>query len=154
MERKCMKKSRLQSTVKFLITLCVFQFMFSSCIKSKNTECVDKYNIQINQYKDNVIMGDTVSYCKLTKLLKEQNRIPELYSYSLIMANQYHFPRAYYDVYLCLINAYDMDINNMDSILIHFVKTQIEMGAKLNDMNCINLIDSINRNNRKNSKVR
>lgn len=142
MESKDLENKIVKKTGNWVFLFMLF-FVITSCKNNPKLECKDKYNTEIVQLKKSVVNGDTLSYVKLSKILFSEDRIPELYVYSLIMGNHYNYPIAYYDVYLCLIDAFDNDINTMNIELKEFSIMQLKKGSQLNCEKCIHELDSL-----------
>jgi hypothetical protein len=65
----------------------------------------------------------------------------EILPYALLMANKYHYERAYYHVYDCFIiiyanGAYNSDLDSLDNTTKKFALEYLQKGAELGEINC------------------
>jgi len=72
----------------------------------------DNLKVKILQY------GDTTAYYEMKKMLHSQNLSHEMWFYSIIMANQYHYPPANNDVNEILKSLYKnyAGLGDIDSV--------------------------------------
>lgn len=117
---------KLNKTMK--ITISIFMLMaFSSCnnlnTKEEKSDEPNETVISINHIskkendlKDLIIQnGDTNAYYSLNILFLDSRPFQEEFLiYALIMANKYHYPQAYYDVFDCIILPFNSDMNQID----------------------------------------
>lgn len=105
--------------------------MLTACTKNKR-------NItDFQQLKINIIKGNITSYEELSTKYFESNYL-DMLPYSLMMANKYHYPRAYYDVYEILMVSggcvEDHNLNCLDDLTkelaLDYLKLAIEKSDK------------------------
>jgi len=92
--------------------LLIFIALFSYSCKQKTTNPVQVITMNdtrpIEELKELVLLkGDTVAYDELAIAYMDGKYDEEYLVYSLIMANKYHYHRAYYKVYYCLISVFE-----------------------------------------------
>ncbi len=91
--------------------------------------------------------GDTIAYQKVKKLYRDYNIEREVFFYSFVMANRYHYLPAYYDVYVCLWQAFNggkhamlWDMTRFDpksrEMALHYLK----MGAKRGNKDALRVL--------------
>lgn len=131
----------------FIVLLTLF-----SCNKKvqKNNSNEKKTHSQVlyehSLLKENIITkGDTISYKKLYELYENDNKIEDMFVFSMTMANKYKYPKAYFDVFDILIgiplinnnenidqNCYDTGYNCLDEetkkIAIIYLKEAVYKG--------------------------
>lgn len=109
----------------FVITLF---FLFTCCSKKKIETQIEKQNIEepintkkfyLNYFNDEKkiailsdkikVKGDTIAYKELSYIYKLSGHDNDFLYYSFIMANDFKYNRAYYDVYIALSK---LNINN------------------------------------------
>ena len=59
--------------------------------------------------------GDTIAYKSLSKEYIDYPFPEEFLYYSFIMANKYDYLQAYFDVYICLTDIYNSNIEKIDN---------------------------------------
>lgn len=134
---------KINIRTKLLLILCV-TIMFGSCTKEAHTknnsdslitqDSICKSHASMNILKDKIISeGDTLAYLQL-KLMRNND---EFILYSMIMADNYHYPPAYYDVYLSLIRIYNGNFKIMDSQTKSLAISHLKKGAELKQAQCI-----------------
>jgi len=89
------------------IYVLVFISIFSiSCQQKKNqaVEVITMNNTRpINELKELVLLkGDTMAYVELKTAYLNEKYKEEYLLYSIIMADKYNYPSAYYQVYDCI----------------------------------------------------
>jgi len=99
----------------------------------------------LNKLIELVKKGDTIAYENLfmvflTTTTKEHSS--ELLIYSLLMANKYNYPFAYYGVYDCLWQIYPettsslMLLDSLDETTRNIALEYLQKGAELGENNC------------------
>jgi len=94
---------------KILILVCLF-FIVLSCSNNKNKKMIDTENVicmspnshsmqEEEWIKKIVYYGDTLAYQTMFDYYYDDFRMDILLGYSIIMANKYDYPQAYYDVF-------------------------------------------------------
>lgn len=79
--------------------------------------------------------GDTHAYLQL--LMHNGIRSEETLIYSMVMANKFHYPHAYYDVYKTIIDMADTYSTELDSVTMGMALDYLHKGATLGDVNCV-----------------
>jgi len=125
----------------YILVLILFGVVLSNCSQKKkqidNNKILHEMHDSISILKDKVISGDTIAYLKLRKVFNSYYEYPhEFYLYALIMANDYHYPASYFDVYYHLLGIYDGDFNKMDKDSKALAIFHLKKGAKLNNESC------------------
>lgn len=100
MKKKILRKSSFYFALLLLI--------FYSCINKKDKSYSDVL-YEIRTLKQNVLMkGDTLSYNKLYNYYEYDNKLDELLTVSIVMANRYNNSKAQYRTFdILLNNMYD-----------------------------------------------
>jgi TPR repeat protein len=89
----------------------------------------------IEELKELVLLkGDTVAYDELAIAYMDGKYDEEYLVYSLIMANKYHYHRAYYKVYYCLISVFEHhSYREIDEITKEMAISYLKRGVELKD---------------------
>lgn len=95
-----------------LIYSLIFIVIISSSCKQKRESPVQIITMNqtrpIEELKELVLLkGDTVAYDELAIAFIDEKYDEEFLIYSMIMANKYNYPRAYYNVYYCLTSVFE-----------------------------------------------
>lgn len=77
--------------------------------------------------------GDTTAFNELAIAFFNQDHKEEYLIYSVIMANKYHFPRAYYQVYNCLTSVCESSNIIIDKETMELAIKYVKKGAELKD---------------------
>jgi len=89
----------------------------------------------IEDLKDSVLKkGDTIAYRDLKFAFTSVKHDVELLPYSMLMSNKYHYPKAYYDVYCCLIALYDNNKDGIDDQTLKMALKYLRKGVELHDV--------------------
>jgi len=133
----------------FIVSLIIFGVVFSNCSEDKkqieNNQTLYKLHDSISILKDKVIKGDTLAYINLRTIFQSYYDYPqEFYLYSIIMANDYHYPPAYFDVHHYLLGIYEGDFNKMDKESRELSILHLKRGAKLNYEPCKTELKKLN----------
>lgn len=125
----------------YFIVLFVLVIIFSNCSKDKKQIDHDKTLYKLHDsiiiLKNKVIGGDTIAYINLRTIFQSYYNYPqEFYLYSIIMANDYHYPPAYFDVHRYLLGIYCGDFSKMDKESRELSILHLRRGAKLNYEPC------------------
>jgi hypothetical protein len=129
---------------KFLIgNFLIGLFFFVGCTDSKKKIINGglKNSIITDDSLKNLILtkGDTTAYYSLkVDYLDDSNE--GLLFWSLVMANKYNFPEAYYDVFFILRNSFNNDwsnksLDNMDNNTREFALKYLTIAANKNSLN-------------------
>ena len=89
-----------------------------SCQKKNNGIPTNNTSaIQVNEFKKLALeKGDTIAYSELSNYYMDISNEGLLYS-ALMMANKYHYSRAYYDVYETITeSSYKKEFTELDSL--------------------------------------
>jgi TPR repeat protein len=86
----------------------------------------------INELKELVLTkGDTAAYDELAIAFMNEKYYEEYLIYSILMANKYHYPRAYFYVYFCLAFQLEYDVKSLDeetiALAIRYLKKAVEL---------------------------
>jgi hypothetical protein len=87
-----------------------------------------------------IMSGDTVAYFKYVFFAKNS---PESLPYALFMANNHHYPQAFFDVYYFTLMLYKDYKLQIDSISYYFAFQYLLKGSELGNSNCNNQLASI-----------
>ncbi len=141
-------KTQIQQQI-FIIAIIILGVMLSNCSVDKkqieNSETLYKLHDSISILKDKVIKGDTLAYKNLRTIFHKYYDYPqEFYLYSIIMANDYHYPPAYFDVHTYLLEIYEGDFNKMDKESRELSVLHLTRGAKLNYEPCKTELKKLN----------
>ncbi|MGE5436665.1 MAG: hypothetical protein ACM3O3_05505 [Syntrophothermus sp.] len=98
--------------------LLLIAIVFVSC-KQKRERAIEVITMNntrpINELKELVLLkGDTVAYDELETAFMNEKYKEEYLIYSMIMANKYNYPRAYFQVYYCLVSIYEHHLGTID----------------------------------------
>ena len=133
----------MKNNVKFgyIIVIIAFGFLLSNCSKNKNhdenNDILFKMQDSICTLRNKVLLGDTLAYINLKKIFDSYYEYPqEFFLYSIIMANDFHYPSAYFDVYQYLTGIYNGEFNKMDKDSKELAILHLRRGAKLNNKSC------------------
>lgn len=107
---------------RLVLTLPIVLFAFISCDMKKSetnsNESIRSMNqptVSESELKEAILYnGDTSAYYELSVSYFDHSIQEEFLFYSLIMANKYDYPQAYFDVYFYLTQIFSSDINNID----------------------------------------
>jgi hypothetical protein len=121
--------------MKYLYLLSLVMLIVFSC-KRKEVNSTKVYTINdtrpINELKKLVLSkGDTVAYNELAIAYLNEDFEEEYLIYSIVMANKYNYPHAYYRVYDCLTFTFEhygavIDENTKD-LAIKYLKRGVEL---------------------------
>jgi len=111
-DKKLMFKRNLKIVLVNLILLTIFGFYYVERQKQLDVLTTENANrehlfnlykrtdILIKSLRRRVLNGDTIAYNRLRAVYMNTPHEGEFIFYSIIVANKYHYPLAYYDVYL------------------------------------------------------
>lgn len=125
-----------------VIVICMILMCLFGCSQKPqqidHSELLYKMHDSIVSLKVRVVSsGDTTAYNALKNIYNSYYDNPkEHIIYSLIMANDYHYPTAYFDVYQNLLGIYDGDFNKMDKESKALAVLHLKRGAELNYTPC------------------
>ena len=96
-----------------IIIAAILTLLSCSSSKTRYTKIVeDRKNVPIvvpQQYKKSIYeKGDIKAYEAVKKLFAQKGESYEVLFYSMMMANRHHYKPAYFDVYICLWQAFNM----------------------------------------------
>lgn len=100
-------------------SIVIIALLCCSCTHSdKASRPMNDSSKTITQLKQEILeTGDTSAYESLSvELLDFKYGDEELLPYAMIMANQYDYPQAYFDVYFSMTAPYKDHINPIDSL--------------------------------------
>lgn len=132
-----------------IISIIIWGVVFSSCFENKkqieNDQTLYKLHDSISNLKNRVIQGDTLAYKNLRAIFHSYYDFPqEFYLYSIIMANNYHYPPAYFDVHNYLLEIYEGNFNKMDKESRELSILHLTRGANLNYQPCKTELNKLN----------
>jgi len=129
-----MKNKIYMITIIILILIIAFQFILYENNKPIKVEIINKkYHPEILKNKV-LTKGDTAAYKELEFAFFDENRLDEYLIYSIIMANKYNYPLAYYNVYHYLSSFYENhEIGVFDENTKELAMKYLKKGAELND---------------------
>jgi hypothetical protein len=92
--------------------------------------------------KDVVLYGDTDAYWELKLKHMDMDLIESLLPYSLLMANKYDYPLAYFDVYNSIIllsyrNSSNHTFDFLDKKTLSLAIEYLKMGSDKGESNCM-----------------
>jgi TPR repeat protein len=88
----------------------------------------------ISELKELVLTkGDTAAYDELAIAFLNEQYYEEYLIYSIFMANKYHYPRAYFQVYCCLTFDLEYHTKSLDEETIALAVTYLKKGAELKE---------------------
>jgi hypothetical protein len=118
--------------VKFWIQSKIYDFDgYSTCDTPPKEELIPK-----------VKQGDTIAYNLLSIYFACSEYDEELLPYALLMANKYHYIRAYYDVYDCFCRFYPETtyslvlLDSLDKTTRDIALEYLQKGADFGETNC------------------
>lgn len=95
----------------YSLILIVIVICFSSCKQRKEhqTKVITMNNTRpINELKELVLLkGDTAAYDELETAFLTEKYQEEYLIYSIVMADKYNYPPAYFRVYYCLTSVFE-----------------------------------------------
>ena len=98
----------------------------------------------IKELKELVLSkGDTVAYDELSIAYLNEEFGEEYLLYSLVMANKYHYPHAYYHVFACLISVYENNNIAIDNETVELAICYIKKGAELKEGNSLAFLSDL-----------
>jgi len=121
----------------------VLIFFISISCKSKKDRHVEVITMNqtrpINELKELVLTkGDTVAYDELDIAFMNQKYREEYLLYSIIMADKYNYPRAYFQVYYCLTSAFEHHVGPIDiktkDLALKYLKKGVDMNESASIM--------------------
>jgi len=120
------------------IYVLVFISIFSiSCQQKKNqaVEVITMNNTRpINELKELVLLkGDTMAYVELKTAYLNEKYKEEYLLYSIIMADKYNYPSAYYQVYDCLTSVFERQGRTIDKDTKALALKYLNKGVDLNE---------------------
>lgn len=102
-------------------------------LQTDSVVTMNAYDFNINDEQVNVIKnGDTVSYNNIKQYQIDRAVYSDFIYYALIMSDKYHYPQAYYDVYICLFDTYDNKDelgSELKKMGIEYLKKAAELGV-------------------------
>lgn len=113
-------------------------FIFFSCNQNKGIPMNNVSNSEMESYRKSAVeKGDTIAY----KELELENYQSDSFLYvSLIMANKYNYPSAYYNVFHCLVkqsNKKELEaLDDLDEMTKKMAIDYLIMGAEKGDKQC------------------
>lgn len=94
---------------------------------------MNSYDFDVDKAQYNVIKhGDIESYLNIKQYQIERAVYSDFIYYALIMSDKYHYPQAYYDVYICLFDTYDNKDelgSELKKMGIEYLKKAAELGV-------------------------
>jgi hypothetical protein len=133
--KKCIKKKMLIKKIRvtFICTVVILVFQ-STYAQRVEIPFTPRYTEQeLKDLRKRIMNGDTVVYDTYALFVKPFH---ENLPYALFMANNYHYPAAYYDVYLFTLALYEDYKLAIDSISYSFAFQYLLKGAKLGSPSC------------------
>lgn len=102
----------------------------------------DTYSIEdIKKLQTKITNGDVIAYNEYKTYCEYKSKSPiDVLPYSLLMANKYSYPAAYYDISYFLISWYSSNEVKMDSILYSTILSYLERGCSARDYQCCQLL--------------
>ena len=117
--------------IRFIIVILPF---ISSCTQKREQpiEVISMNNTRsIDQLKKLALKGDTTAYDELEVALMNDKYKEEYLIYSMVMANKYRYPRAYFQVYYCLTSIFEHHSGLIDEktkvLAIEYLKKGVEL---------------------------
>ena len=103
--------------------------------KQQQVEVITMNNTRpINELKELVLLkGDTAAYDELATAYLTDKYNEEYLLYSLVMANKYNYPRAYFQVYECLTSVCELRKMRIDEKTKALAIKYLKEGAELNE---------------------
>jgi hypothetical protein len=95
---------------------------------------------ELKNLRKRIMKGDTLAYHKYALFVKP---LHENLPYALFMANNYHYPAAYYDAYLFTVVLYEDYKLAIDSTSYSFAFQYLLKGAELGSPSCISQLEMI-----------
>lgn len=120
-----------------------------SCIqkedKIKSLEVISMNNTRpIDELKELVLSkGDTAAFNELEVAYLNEKNEEEYLLYSLVMANKYNYPRAYFQVYYCLTSVFDHSVGEIDEETKNTALKYLKKGVDLNDLESIKCLGEL-----------
>lgn len=101
--------------MKNLFSLCLI-VLVTACSQNMKRENIPIASRQMEwSLKQQLLSGDTLAYIQLYNFYYQKDNAVDFFPWALIMANKYHYKRAFRDAYACLLefnNYYgNRDIN-------------------------------------------
>jgi len=124
-----------------LIAICA-----TSCQKKEHhIEVITMNNTRpINELKELVLLkGDTAAYNQLAIAYLTDEFNEEYLLYSMVMANKYKYPRAFYQVYSCLTGVFEQRRLEIDKKTIAIAIKYLQDGVALNECQSINKLGEL-----------
>ncbi len=109
----------MKTIINFIIAISTTALLCFSCTHSdKPSNPMNHSPKTITQLKQEIVeTGDTSAYNSLAiQLLDFKYGDEDLLPYAMIMANQYEYPQAYFDVFSSMTAPYMNNINQIDSL--------------------------------------
>jgi TPR repeat protein len=119
--------------------LLIFIALFSFSCKQKTENPVQMISMNhtrpVEELKELIMLkGDTVAYDELAIAYMDEKYDEEYLIYSLIMANKYNYPPAYYNVYYCLTSVFEHhSYAEIDEITKEMAIRYLKRGVELKD---------------------
>lgn len=103
--------------------------------KEQPVEVITMNNTRpINELKELVLLkGDTMAYDELKTAYLTDKYKEEYLLYSIVMANKYNYPPAFYQVYNCLTSVFEYSKLNIDERTIALAIKYLKEGVDLNE---------------------
>jgi TPR repeat protein len=120
------------------IVLLILVLIFSTSCKSKNERQIEVITMNqtrpINELKKLVLTkGDTLAYDELEIAFLHEKYREEYLIYSIIMADKYNYPRAYFQVYHCLTSAFENHNGVIDEATKKMALNYLQKGVDLGE---------------------
>jgi len=115
------------------IIIVILPFLYSCIQKREHPIEVTSINDtrSIDKLKELALKGDTIAYDELEVALMNDKYKEEYLIYSMVMANKYRYPRAYFQVYYCLTSTFEHHSGLIDEktkiLAIDYLKKGVEL---------------------------
>lgn len=135
--------------------------LFMSCNSRKKENANNEKVISMNQPSKSVESlkiavlktGDIHAYDELSIAYLDNPFQEEFLLYSLIMANKYDYPQAYFDVFYCLSDVYRSDISSLDEQSAILAITYLLKASEKGHQQAIEMVEDFEIKSSENSKM-
>lgn len=133
--KKCIKKRMLIQKIRVIFICTVVVLVFQSTYAQRvEIPFTPRYTEQeLKDLRKRIMSGDTVAFHNYVFYAKHS---PESLPYALFMANNYHYPYAYYHVYLFTLMLYKDYGLAIDTTSYSFAFQYLLKGAELGSPSC------------------
>lgn len=109
-------------------------FLISCQSKKQPVEVITMNNTRpMSELKELVLKGDTLAYDELQTAYLDEKYKEEYLLYSIVMADKYNYPPAYFQVYNCLTGVFESGKVIIDKKTIDLALKYLEKGVELNE---------------------